>query len=162
MNIADFCSELDLQLGLSAPAERLALAVKMLGKAYKVKAEDIAIFDFDNEREELSFLWPEKLKNSGKIPLNAKNSLVARTLREKKAYLDNRFAQSTHGAIFEAFSGGNPIQKIISVPLLADGKEKGVIQISRKGADTKESGPDFQQGELQALQKMAEIIVRHL
>ena len=162
MNIADFCSELDLQLGLSSPAERLSLASKMLCKAYKVTPDDIAIFTFDTERQELRFSWPEKLKSSGSIPLNAKNSMVARTLREKKAYLDNRFSRSAHGAIFEAFSGGNPIQKIISVPLLNNNAEKGVIQISRKGAETKDAGADFSKGELNALQKMAEVIVRHI
>ena len=158
MNIADFCSELDLQLGLSSPDERLELACKMLCKAYKVSADDVAIFRFSEERQELTFQWPKKLKGSGTIPLNAKNSLVARTLREKKGYLDNRFAKASHGSIFEAFSGSKPIQKIISAPLA----EKGVIQISRKGVEAKEAGADFSQGELNALLKMAEAIARHL
>lgn len=162
MNIVDFCSELDLQLGLSSPAERLSLASKMLCKAYKVTPDDIAIFSFDAEREELKFSWPEKLKTSGSIPLNANNSLVAKTLREKKGYLDNHFSKSAHGVIFEAFSGGKPIQKIISVPLLDKGAEKGVIQISRKGTEAKDSGANFNQGELNALQKMAEVIARHI
>lgn len=158
MKIADFCSELDLQLGLSAPQERPALVSKMLSQAFKVTPDDIALFNFDETREELTFCWPEKLKNSGSIPLNAKNSLVARTLREKKAYIDNHFAKVSHGVIFEAFSGSKPIQKIISAPLAG----KGVIQISRKGAEAKEAGPDFSQGELNALQQMAEVIARHL
>jgi hypothetical protein len=158
MNIADFCSELDLQLGLSAPEERIPLACKMLCKAYKVTSSDVALFALDDQRQELRFRWPEKLTSSGTIPLNAKNSLVARTLREKKAYLDNRFAKSSHGVIFEAFSGDAPIQKIISAPLA----DKGVIQISRKGVDPKAAGADFSQSELTALEKMAEVIARHL
>jgi len=158
MNISEFCSELDLQLGLSSPEERLPLACKMLCKAYKVTIDDVAIFEFDEQRQELKFRWPEKLKNSGAIPLNAKSSLVARTLREKKGYTDNRFSKSSHGVIFEAFSGSQPIQKIISVPLA----EKGVVQISRKGAEAKEAGPDFSQGELNALEKMVEVIARHI
>lgn len=158
MNIADYCSELDLQLGLSSPEERLPLACKMLCKAYKVSSDDIAVFGFDKERQELTFRWPQNLKGSGTIPLNAKNSLVARTLRERKGYLDNRFAKSSHGVIFEALSGSRPIQKIISAPLA----DKGVVQISRKGAEAKEAGADFSQGELAALQKMAEIIARHI
>jgi len=162
MNIAEFCSELDLQLGLCAPEERLPLAIKMLCKVYKVQSGDIAIFHLDQEQEQLTFLWPEKLRNSGTIPLNAKSSMVARTLREKRGYLDNRFAKSSHGVIFEAFSGGNPIQKIISVPMLAGDTPKGVIQVSRKAADHKDAGADFSQAELKALQKMAEIIGRHL
>lgn len=158
MKLADFCSELDLQLGLSAPEERLAQASKIVSQAFKVTPDDIALFSFDAARQELKFSWPKKLVNSGTIPLNAKNSLVARTLREKKAYIDNRFAKVSHGVIFEAFSGSKPIQKIISAPL----SEKGVVQVSRKGADAKEAGPDFSQGELNALQQMAEVIARHL
>jgi hypothetical protein len=162
MNIADFCSELDLQLGLSSPPQRLPLAITMLCKAYKVQAGDIAVFLLDPKEQMLKFVWPEKLKNSGAIPLNAKSSLVARTWREKRGYLDNRFAKSAHGVIFEAFSGGNPIQKIISVPLMAGAESKGVIQVSRKAADHKDAGADFSPAELNALQKMAEIIGRHL
>lgn len=158
MKLADFCSELDLQLGLSAPEKKLALASKMLSQAFKVAPDDIALFSFDATRQELKFCWPEKLKNSGLIPLNAKNSLVARTLREKKGYIDNRFAKVSHGVIFEAFSASKPIQKIISVPLA----DKGVVQVSRKGAEAKESGPDFNQGELNALQQMAEVLARHV
>ena len=162
MNIADFCSELDLQLGLSSPNERLPLAIRMLCKAFKLQAEDIAVFRLDPEEEMLKFIWPEKLKSSGAIPLNAKNSLVARTLRENRGYLDNRFAKSAHGVIFEAFSGGNPIQKILSVPMLCDSEPKGVIQLSRKGAEFKDAGADFSQAELSALKKISAIIARHL
>ncbi len=163
MKIADFCSELDLQLGLSSPDERLPICIKMLAKAYSVAQDEIAIFFLDPDREELSFLWPEKLKTSGTIPLNAKNSLVARTARETRGYLDNHFAKTSHSVIFEAFAvERKPIQKIMSVPLLESNKTKGVVQISRKGAETAEAGKDFTQSELTALQKMAEIIGRHI
>jgi hypothetical protein len=40
------------------------------------------------------------------------------------------------------------IQKIISVPLLSGEKVVGVIQISRKGTDSINVGPDFTQGDL--------------
>ena len=162
MNIVEFCAEMDQQLGRSSQQDRLPLAVKLLCKAFKVEGGDIALFLLDTEEEMLRFIWPEKLRNSGAIPVNAKNSLVARTLRDKRGFLDNRFAKSAHGVIFEAFSGGNPIQKILSVPILAGEETQGVIQISRKGADHKDAGADFSQAELTALQKMAEIIGRHL
>jgi len=162
MNLNDFCSELERQLGLCAPEERLPLAIKMLCKAFKVQGGDIAIFSLDPAQGMLTFVWPVKLKNSGSIPLNAKSSMVARTLREKRGYLDNRFAKSAHGVIFEAFSGDSPIQKIISVPMFVNDDPKGVIQISRKGAEFKDAGADFSQAELSALQKMAAIIVQHI
>ncbi len=162
MKIADFCSELDLQLGLSNPEERPTLAVKMLCKAYQVTPEEVAIFGFDPERLQLAFSWPEGLKASGTIPLNAKSSLVARTLREKRGFFDNHFAKTSHGVIFEAFAGKQPIQKILSAPMFSGEQPKGVIQISRKGTDPSKAGADFGPGELSALGKMAEVIGRHI
>jgi len=37
----------------------------------------------------------------------------------------------------------NPAQKIISAPILSDGKVVGVIQISRKGGSPATAGADF-------------------
>ena len=162
MNIVDFCSELDLQLGLTTPDERLALAAKMISKAYKVQPDDVAFFAVDADHEELSFRWPKKLRTSGKVPVNAKTSLVARTFREGRGFIDNHFAKTSHAVVFEAFSGDQPIQKIISAPMLVDDKAQGVIQVSRKGADISKAGADFGPGELKALEKMAQVIGRHL
>ncbi len=162
MNLTDFCTELDTQLDLSSPEGRIPLAVKMLGKVFKVPVDDVAVFLVASEEEILKFAWPKKLQSSGIIPLNAKRSLVAKTLREQRGYLDNRFAQAAHGVVFEAFSGDNPVQKILSAPMVIDGVSKGVVQISRKAQEHKDAGADFSQGELAALEKIAVIIGRYL
>lgn len=162
MNFADFCSELELQLGLSSPVDRIPQAVKMLSKAFRVPAGDIAVFLVAPQEEILKFAWPQKLQSSGSIPLNAKRSLVAKTLREQRGYLDNRFAQAPHGVVFEAFSGDSPVQKILSAPMVIDGVAKGVVQVSRKAPEHKDAGADFSQGELAALEKIAAIIGRHI
>ena len=162
MNLADFCSELDSQLDLSSPEGRIPMAVRMLSKVFKVPAADIAVFLVVPQEEMLKFAWPEKLQSSGTIPLNAKRSLVAKTLREQRGYLDNRFAQAAHGVVFEAFSGGSPVQKILSAPMMIDGVAKGVVQVSRKAPEHKDAGADFSQAELAALQKIAAIIGRYL
>ncbi len=162
MNLADFCAELDSQLDHSSPGGRIPLAVKMLSKVFKVPAGDIAVFLVVPQEEMLKFAWPEKLQSSGAIPLNAKRSLVAKTLREQRGYLDNRFAQSVHGVVFEAFSGDSPVQKILSAPMVVDGVAKGVIQVSRKSPEHKDAGADFSQAELAPLQKIAAIIGRHI
>ena len=45
-------------------------------------------------------------------------------------------------------STGEPIQKIISAPILFEGKVVGVMQVSRKGGNLASSGPDFTAEEL--------------
>ena len=162
MNLADFCAELDSQLENCSPEGRISLSVRMLSKVFKIPAGDIAVFLVVPEEEMLRFAWPEKLQSSGTIPLNAKKSLVAKTLREERGYLDNRFAQAAHGVVFEAFSGGSPVQKILSAPMVIDGVAKGVVQVSRKAQEHKDAGADFSPTELAALEKMAAIIGQHI
>ena len=54
----------------------------------------------------------------------------------------------------------NPIQKIMSAPLIADGKVVGVVQISRKGKNGPAAGPDFTIKDLTALMATAGILAK--
>lgn len=170
MDVSDICSDLDLQLGLSVENDRVQIAAETLSSAFDVSSDEVALFALDKRLEVLRFLWPERLRASGTIPLSSKGSLVARTAHENRAYLDNHFAKTAHSFIFEFVpekSGKSatclPIQKILSVPWLdAQGTLKGVIQISRKGPQPTEAGPDFSKEDLLALQRMAEVVSRHV
>jgi len=168
MKIAEFCRQISDQLAALPTAEkRLAAAVPLVCRAFRVKAEEVAIFSLDPERELLCFLWPEKLQQSGLIPLSSSTSLAARTVRENKAYLDNHFAASHHTFIFEKVplgqdSKGAPIQKILSAPLPGNGHIKGVIQVSRKGEDPNSAGDDFTKNDLQILVEISRTISTHL
>jgi hypothetical protein len=57
------------------------------------------------------------------------------------------------------------IQKMISAPILLDGKVIGVIQVSRKGANPHSAGPDFTAddlGKILALCKPLGKFLRHV
>lgn len=170
MDVSEICSDLDLQLGLSVEEDRLEIATETLGAAYGVHSDEVALFSVDYRLEVLRFLWPAHLRNSGTIPLSSKSSLVARTARENRGYLDNHFAKTTHSFIFEFVpdktgKGASclPIQKILSVPVLdAGGKPKGVLQISRKGPTQDNAGPDFGKDDLLALQRMSEVLSKYI
>jgi hypothetical protein len=169
MKISEFCTELDAQLGRLDPDERLGLAVKMLGKVFKVSEDEVAIFTFDPRFEVLRFIWPAHLRSTGIIPLASKSSLVARTMKNRRGYLDNLFHKSAHTFIFEAVSAPRaqsakpqPIQKILSTPMMVDEVITGVIQVSRKGASPQEAGPDFSPSELDALTQVAAVVGKHL
>ena len=90
------------------------------------------------------------------------NSLVAKTANELVTTLDNSFAKSRHLFIFEFMlaekSDRIPIQKIMSVPVIANGEAKAVIQVVRKGAAIADAGEDFTVEDLSALVKIAELL----
>ncbi|BCR03042.1 hypothetical protein DESUT3_01110 [Desulfuromonas versatilis] len=170
MNIDEFCQKLETQLAAKpAGEERLKAVAQALSQAFRVTVDEVAVFVLDAETQVLRFRWPLKLKTSGLVPLSSAESLVARTARENKAFLNNRFASAAHTSIFEHFRLGSeeggrplPIQKIISAPLAADGGIRGVVQVCRKGADAAAAGGDFGKPELSALVKIARVVARHI
>jgi hypothetical protein len=118
----------------------------------RVKADEVAILGVSHRWRHLHFLVPTVLKNVGFIPLTSNSALAARTVRESRPEIDNQFAKARHASVFEgvkaATTTGESIQKIISAPILYDGKVVGVMQISRKGGSAATAGPDFTAGDL--------------
>ena len=112
-----------------------------------VKADEVAILAVSPRWKHLHFLVPQPLKNVGFIPLTSNSALAARTVRESRPEIDNNFSGARHASVFEgmrtAMASGESIHKIVSAPILYEGKVVGVIQISRKGTNTATSGPDF-------------------
>jgi hypothetical protein len=128
------------ELPLPAVAEKIA---KNLG----VKTDEVAILGVLNRWRHLHFIVPLALKNVGFIPLTSNSALAARTARESRPEINNNFYGARHASVFEgvkcATTTGEAIQKIISAPILREGKVVGVMQISRKGTSPMTAGPDF-------------------
>jgi hypothetical protein len=118
-----------------------------IAKELRVKVDEVAILAVSQRWRHLHFLVPEVLKNVGFIPLTSNSALAARTARESRAEINNNFAAVRHASVFEgvkaATTTGESIQKILSAPILCDGKVVGVLQISRKGGSVEETGADF-------------------
>lgn len=118
-----------------------------IAKTFNVKPEDVAILKLSPNGKQLEFVVPEKLGKIGTIPLTSTRALAVRTLRDKRADFINNFQAAEHHTVFEAVKltkeGADPIQKILSVPILAEGKPAGVIQVSRKGKSPGAAGADF-------------------
>lgn len=133
------------QLSIPALAERIA-------KNLKVKTDEVAILAICERRRSLQFLVPQALRDVGSIPLSSTSALAARTVRDSRPDIVNNFAAMRHASVFEGVKGEtlNPtaIQKIISAPILHEGKVIGVIQISRKGTSVADAGPDFSSDDL--------------
>jgi len=152
----------------------ITLVVKELARMFSVKNDEVAVLEITQNGTILSFIYPTKLKKAGVIPLSTTNSLATRTVREKRPEMINNFPAQKHPTIFESIAleekadskspkaERHPIQKIMSVPLLSDGKAVGVIQISRKGKTPTTAGADFTIRDLTSLVTTAGIIARCL
>ena len=148
-------------VSLSAVAEKIA---KNLG----VKHDEVAILAVSTRWRHLHFLVPEALKNVGFVPLSSNSALAARTARESRPEIENNFAATRHATVFESVKvadAAGAIQKMISAPILLEGKIIGVIQVSRKGANPHSAGPDFTAqdlGNILALCKPLGKMLRHV
>ncbi|MBE0504966.1 MAG: GAF domain-containing protein [Desulfuromonadales bacterium] len=151
-----------------APDAQLQLLVATLSRTFNVDLNEVAIYRLDEERGVLRFLWPEKLKHIGSIPLSSFDSLAARTAREGVVLLENSFASQRHANVYEKIrlepgvaASPKPIQKIISAPIFKDAVVRGVIQLSRKGDANSQQTQDFTDADGTALLALAGVFGQH-
>ena len=112
--------------------------MELISKNFGLQPHEVAILGLTSDGRSLRFLAPDNLRTVGQIPLSSTNSLAARTVREKRPEMINHFSVVPHASVFEAVpiaeeQRGDPIQKIMSSPILSAGKVIGVLQVSRKG-----------------------------
>jgi hypothetical protein len=128
------------EIDLPSIAERIA---KHLG----VNQDEVAVLGVSHRWRHLHFIVPAALKNVGFIPLTSNSALAARTVRDSRPEINNNFSAMPHASVFEAVktatTSGESIHKIVSAPILCQGKVVGVMQISRKGTSSNSVGPDF-------------------
>jgi hypothetical protein len=128
------------EIDLPSIAERIA---RHLG----VNRDEVAVLGVSHRWRHLHFIVPAALKNVGFIPLTSNSALAARTVRDSRPEINNNFSAMPHASVFEAVktatTSGESIHKIVSAPILCQGKVVGVMQISRKGTSSNSAGPDF-------------------
>jgi len=136
----------------SASQISLAEIAQRIAKSMGVKADEVALLGVSTRWRHLHFLVPESLKQVGFIPLSSTSAVAAKTVRESRPDIINNFASIRHATVFEGVKIGGEnselIQKMISAPILSGDKVVGVIQVSRKGPDAKNAGPDFDADDL--------------
>jgi GAF domain-containing protein len=137
-------------------AARLDRAIELIAKNFGVRSHEVAILGLTTDERSLRFLAPDNLRAIGEIPLSSSTSLAARTVRERRPEVINRFTAVPHASVFEAVpiaedQPGQPIQKIMSSPVLADNRVVGVVQVSRRADEIGEAGPDFTYPQLREL-----------
>jgi hypothetical protein len=157
--------ELDRGGGLPA-AGQLAKVAVAVGKCFGVGPDEVAILALNAKQQNLSFVIPGQLRQVGTIPLSSNIALVARTVRERRAEVVNKFTSARHVSVFEGVplgrQQGEYIQKIMSAPIIEGTEVVGVVQISRKGQTLSSAGPDFTQKDLTALRSLSPALMRFL
>jgi hypothetical protein len=183
--LAENCPKENMSTSLQSDLERLAIALEddksespelsmttigeRIAKHLGVRTDEVAILGVSYRWRHLHFLVPQALKNVGFIPLTSNSALAARTARDSRPEINNNFTAVRHASVFEgvrtATTSGEAIQKIVSAPILCDGKVVGVMQISRKGVNVMDAGADFTAddlGKVLALCRPLGKIVRHI
>ncbi len=138
----------------------------LIAQAFKGRKDEVALLHVSPDDKMLSFLFPTKFQKIGAIPLTSTHSLATKTNREKRGEIVNNFSVYRHPTVFEsvdvsAEEKASPIQKIVSAPMVVDGKFVGVIQISRKGKPGDPLGPDFTAGDLAELTAVGAILGKY-
>jgi GAF domain-containing protein len=142
---------------------RLDRAVDLISRAYSVQAHEVAILGLTPDERSLRFLAPENLRQVGQIPLSSGNALAARTVRDGRGEILNHFYALPHASVFEGVpiaeqQRGEPIQKIMSTPIMSGNKVIGVLQVSRKGRTAAAAGPDFTDPQLRELKTISDAL----
>lgn len=151
-----------------APTDQdLTRLAAQISSGFKVSREEVAILRLSADVKVLIFLYPIKLSKIGAIPLTAAQSLATKTIRDKRGEIVNNFPAYRHLTVFEAvdLSGQSkalPIQKIMSSPMISEGRVVGVIQISRKARPGDAVGPDFTQADLAQLTAVGSIVGKYI
>ncbi|MBI2837578.1 MAG: hypothetical protein HYX75_04650 [Acidobacteria bacterium] len=137
---------------------------------FGVQANEVAILIISNRQGILKFEYPKPLRNSGTIPLkgkvSAKDAIALRSVSSRRGEIINAVQQVKHLAVFEMVktSSGTPmpIQKMLSVPILAGQDPIGVVQVSRKGENPAKAGVDFSDTDLKKLEKISAAVAPYL
>jgi len=142
---------------------RLNRAVELISKNFGVRSHEVAILGLTPDERSLRFLAPDNLRIVGQMPLSSTSSLAARTAREKRPEVVNHFTVVPHASVFEAVPiademRGDPIQKIMSSPIVLGNDVVGVVQVSRKGKTLAEAGPDFTHPQLRELKTISDTL----
>lgn len=163
MEIETFCRNFSELLAGMPAVRRIETASHEIAHFFAVAPHEVAYFRIDGGRS-ATFLWPPPKSGAmTSVPLKAfATSLMSATAREERSFLDNTFHATPHLHMFEHMLADReqriPVQKIMSVPVIAHGTLIAVLQVSRKGSTRDTAGPDFTPLDLERLVAIADAL----
>jgi hypothetical protein len=139
--------------------------VKFTSGEFGTKADEVAILMTTSDGKHLRFVAPRKFTDLGTIPMTKRDSIAVSTLGKKSGEAMNNVPLVKHVSFFESIKLRDrvaPIQKMITVPILHDGNAVGVAQVSRKGENPVEAGPDFTAADVKRAEQIFSAVAPYL
>lgn len=147
--------------GTKLDAANLGKIAEAVGQVFSVHADEVAVLALTEDGGFLRFRVPEQLQTVGQIPMTSNSALAVRTARERRAEVVNHFNIVRHASVFEGVrlneQRHEPIQKIMSAPIVSGGKVLGVLQVSRK-AKMARGAKDFSPQDLKQLVSITDLL----
>jgi hypothetical protein len=143
-------------------AERI---VKTVSQEFSCRHEEVAILLLSGDGRHLRFVAPRRFVDMGSIPLTKRDSIAVNVLARRVGEVNNNVPTVKHVAFFETVKVKDkpaPIQKMVSTPIVFEGRPIGVAQVSRKGETPRDAGPDFTPGDLEDAQRIFELAAPYL
>jgi hypothetical protein len=135
--------------------------VKYVAGVFGARTDEVALLFLTSDGKHLRFAAPRKFFDLGTIPITKRDSIAVTIFGRKTGEAINNVPMVKHVAFFESVKLRDravPIQKMITVPIIHDGKAVGVAQVSRKGESASEAGPDFSPSDVIRAQEILEAV----
>ena len=139
--------------------------VKFTCGEFGAKADEVAILMTTSDGKHLRFVAPRKFTDLGTIPVTKRDSIAVATLGKKSGEAMNNVPMVKHVSFFESIKLRDrvaPIQKMITVPIVHDGTAVGVAQVSRKGENPVDAGPDFTAADVKKAEQLFNAVAPYL
>jgi len=135
--------------------------VKAVSQEFSCKPDEVAILLLSTDGRHLRFVAPRAFAELGSIPVTKRDSIAVGVLARRAGEVINNVPMVKHVSFFESIKLRDkpaPIQKMVTAPLLVRGQAIGVAQISRKGDNAREAGPDFTPADLRRAQELLDSV----
>jgi hypothetical protein len=139
--------------------------VKTVSQLFSCKQDEVAILLLSSDGKHLRFVAPRPFAELGSIPLTKRDSIAVGVFAKRAGEVTNNVPMVKHVSFFETIKLREkivPIQKMVTAPILFKGQPIGVVQVSRKGENARDAGPDFTSGDLKRAQEIVEGIAPYL
>ena len=139
--------------------------VKTVSHEFQLKLDEVAILLLSSDGRHLRFVAPRRFADLGTIPVTKRDSIAVNVLARRAGEVINNVPMVKHVSFFETIKLRDrivPIQKMVTTPIFYKGQPIGVVQVSRKGENSREAGPDFTSVDLQRVQEIFDGVAPYL